>query len=133
MIKIFDRYLFKKMIVTFLVIYVVLFIIFFLIDNVANKIEEMHKINDFKLFVEDRLVYLDYYVLYFNRLLGSLFSFFIFLAASNVLYSLDNASSRELIALKTMGASSARIIAPLVMGAIVISFALTAFREIRVE
>ena len=121
---IFDRYLFRKMIVTFLIILGVLFIVFFLIDNVANKMEEMHKIKDFKLFVRDRLVYLDYYVLYFNRLIGSLYSFLIFLAASNVLYSLDNASSKELIALKTMGASSARIITPLVLGAIVISFVL---------
>ena len=130
MMMIFDRYLFRKMIVTFLIILGVLFIVFFLIDNVANKMEEMHKIKDFKLFVRDRLVYLDYYVLYFNRLIGSLYSFLIFLAASNVLYSLDNASSKELIALKTMGASSARIITPLVLGAIVISFVLTAFREI---
>ena len=129
-IKIFDRYLFKKMIVNFLVICTVLFIVFFLIDNFANGFEKTHKIDEFGLFVKDMTLYLEYYVLYFNRLIGTLFPFLIFLAASNVLYSLDNASSRELIALKTMGASSARIMTPLIIGAIILSLALAAFREI---
>ena len=130
MIKIFDRYLFRKMLVNFSIILGVLFIVFFLIDNIANSWEKMHGPGDFNLFIMDRIRYLEYYLLYFYRWVGTLFPFFIFLAASNVLYSLDNASSKELIALKTMGISSARIMFPLILGAIVASLALTAFREI---
>lgn len=131
-IKIFDIYLFKKMIANFFVFCGMLFVIFLFIDNLSNGWEKMHGISDFKLFVKDLLLYLEYYLLYFNRLIGtsfSLFPFLIFLAASNVLYSLDNASSKELIALKTMGASSVQIMIPLIVGAVVISLLLTVFRE----
>lgn len=121
--KIIDRYLFGKMVWNFVYLFLVTYFVFGLIDVVANGWVGLHSFDDVGRF-------LSYYILYYNRFIGSFFSFFIFLAGVFTLYTIDN--NHELIAIKTMGVSPARVIAPLIAGAIIISLLLTAFRELYV-
>ena len=118
--KIFDKYLFKKTVGTFCGLLFVTLFVFAIIDLAANGWISLRNTAEIGRFFT-------YYLLFYNKVIGSFYPIFIFLAAGVALYVID--SNQELVALKTMGASPARIAAPLVAAAIAISLGLTAFRE----
>lgn len=119
--KLFDKYLFKKMFVFFFEGYGMLLVLYALVDLLFGQ-----DLASPKSLVEYGRFFL-YYFLSFHRLVGNFLPTVLFAAAGATLYSIDE--RHELIALKTMGASPARILAPLCVCAVFLSMALGLVRE----
>lgn len=121
MFGIIDGYLFRRVLSAFISVWILMFTIVVIIDVVNTGLPSLKGVGDVARFFV-------YYFMFFDKLIGMAIPGFLALAALIALWVID--ASHELIALKTMGVSPARIAMSLFAGVVFISLSINVIREL---